>query len=227
MLSRNIKIALILSIVIHLGMMSVVKIVTPGGARKLKPFTRVTFLGPVLKKTAFDIMLENMTPVARTNYAEIDSALQEGYLKVVAPKVRKDADRFPVSKETGMEKGLLNFFSSRKSVPDFLLGMNQGNLGVSSWAAGLVKDSAERKVVYKPGEPMFIKGLYGDKDSFEIKVKVLVGPSGDVIKAEPLTTTGYPELDITAVEHVKEWLFEPDNSQSGQGEWMTVLVVLK
>ena len=132
MLSRNLRIALILSLVLHLGMMSMVQIVAPGGVRKLKPFTRVTFLGPVLQKTAFDIMLENISPVARTNYADIDAALQGGYLKVMAPKVKTSPEKFYSLEESRMNESLLDFFSSRKSVPDFLLGINQGRLGVSN-----------------------------------------------------------------------------------------------
>jgi hypothetical protein len=45
-----------------------------------------------------------------------------------------------------------------------------------------------------------------------------------VKKAEPVTTTGYPKLDILAVKHVRGWIFEA--SGANEDEWIVVEVKL-
>ena len=47
-------------------------------------------------------------------------------------------------------------------------------------------------------------------------------------KAEVLTTTGYPQLDMIASKHVMGWIFEPkERLAPGGDEWCDVEVVLK
>ena len=59
MISRNLSIALLVSIGVHVLGMSAVTIINPDIPGRGQPYTRVDFLGPLLGKTAFDIMIEN------------------------------------------------------------------------------------------------------------------------------------------------------------------------
>jgi hypothetical protein len=49
--------ALIFSVLVHLFFVLTISIVTPDDILGREPFTRVTFLGPILEKKAFDIMV--------------------------------------------------------------------------------------------------------------------------------------------------------------------------
>ncbi len=62
--------------------------------------------------------------------------------------------------------------------------------------------------------------------SFRVKVKVQIGRDGNVKHAEPLTTTGYPQLDMMASKYAKGWIFEPKEDVNVPDEWQVVEVVL-
>ena len=72
-MSRNFRIALLISLGIHIFCMSIITITNPVVREKMKSYSRVNFLGPLLRKTAFDIMLENANPVVRTTYRHMIS----------------------------------------------------------------------------------------------------------------------------------------------------------
>jgi outer membrane biosynthesis protein TonB len=50
---------------------------------------------------------------------------------------------------------------------------------------------------------------------------MLVNTEGNVKTSEPVTTSGYPELDMIASNFVKGWAFEPQESIYGKDEWIT------
>jgi len=59
-----------------------------------------------------------------------------------------------------------------------------------------------------------------------MNVRILIDADGKVKKTEPVTTTGFPELDIIAFKFVKGWIFAPTESLTGQDEWYVKEVVL-
>ena len=223
MISRALTIALVISLGVHIFAMSMVTIVTPEGRGRMKPYTRVDFLGPILKKTAFDIMLENVKPVFTTTYQVTGIVPQSGYLKVVVPKRKATLPEMPKYFERNMDSSIEGFLTGDKIVPDLDFGFS--TFTEESWKEG-ASTSIMREVIYKPEAPLIMSGVYGDKDVFRVKVKVLISPSGNVKKTESVTTTGYPQLDITAFKFVKGWIFEPKEGAIGD-EWQEVEVVLR
>ena len=224
MISRALTIALIISLSVHVFAMSMVTIVTPEGRGRMKPYTRVDFLGPILKKTAFDIMLESVKPVFTTTYQVTGIVPQSGYLKVVVPKRKANLQEMPKYFERSMDASIENFLTGDKVVPDLDFGFNA--FMEESWRDEVSTDTI-REVIYKPEAPLIMSGVYGDKSTFRVKVKVLISPRGNVKKTESVTTTGYPQLDITAFKFVKGWIFEPKETASGLDEWREVEVVLR
>ena len=69
--------------------------------------------------------------------------------------------------------------------------------------------------------------MYGNEVMFRIKVRALVSKEGSGRNAEPVTTTGYPQLDIVAARFVRGWLFEPSADTGTYDVWQEVDVVLK
>ena len=84
-IGRNLRIALLISFGVHILAVSGVEIIAPEDFRKRPKYTRIDFLGSILKKTAFDIMLGNVDPLVNGTYGSVFSLPQEGYLKVVVP----------------------------------------------------------------------------------------------------------------------------------------------
>jgi len=227
MITRNLTIALIISFGLHIIFMSAVLLKTPDDFGRIRSYTRVDFLGPILKKTAFDIMLENADPLMKTTYRYKDFIKQSGYLEVAAGRRTMNVSEFPEHLERNMETEIIGSISAAKAVPEFVLDLETETL-ISAEDFGYTIDSGfgEREVIYKPEEPTVTKGLYGDKETFNIIVKVLVGSSGTVRKTEPLTTTGYSEVDMLAAKYVKGWIFEPTEDTDSVEEWYDIDVVI-
>ena len=225
MITRSLVIAVLLSLGIHIVGMSVVKIVAPEWRGRKRPYTKVYFLGPILQKTAFDIMLENVTPVVTTTYSYSGAGVQGGDLKAVAPKRKVYVQEFPVYLEERMDDDVLDFFSSSKAIPVFALSLRSEAFMPAEWSE--TRSAEERAVVYKPAPPRVDSELYGGKDIFRARFRLLVDSNGNVKGAEPVTTTGYPELDILSTKFVKGWIFESERDLSQGDKEYTVEVILE
>ncbi|NQT32394.1 MAG: energy transducer TonB [Candidatus Omnitrophica bacterium] len=224
MIGRTLRIALLVSLGVHVIGMSAVTIIAPGGPERAKTYTRVDFLGPILKKTAFDIMLENVNPVVKTTYRHMMASPGSGQLEIAVPKQETVIREFPEYLENNMDALISDFLKGTKTVPEFYAGFETDELLMNNWAPLARDKENERKVIYKPGQPFIMRGFYGDRESFRVKMKVLINSDGNVKAVEMLVTTGYPNLDITASKHVKGWIFEP--SESRDPEWRKVDVIL-
>ena len=216
-----------ISLGVHVIVMSVVGIVSSEGPGRTKPYTRIDFLGPILGKTAFDMMVGHAartTPL--TPGAEGSSVEEEGLIVTAKGKVPPLAERGPHEEET-LDASAAASLSGWKAVPEAKVRA-QEEARADRKVKGLDNTGAmPRKVVFRPDTPSFIKGQYGERDSFRIKVKALLDAEGNVIKAEPLTTTGYPQLDMSAAKFVKSWVYEPSEAVSRAEEWVEEEVVLK
>lgn len=214
-IKRDLTYALLISFGIHIFGMSAVAIIIPGGAERLHSYTRVDFLGPILRKTAFDIMLENTPPPVITAYGYANISPETKLLGVRLPKKESSAQLFNKPFEDKMDIRVRGFLADYKVVPDLTFALADGE-----------RLSVARRVLYKPEAPFIIKGLYGDKENFTVRIKTLLDAGGNVKKAELVTTTGYPKLDIIISEFVKSWIFAPSGNPSGD-EWQETEVVLK
>lgn len=225
MIGKNLRIAVLLSLGVHISVMSAVTIITPEDLKRTRPYTRVDFLGPILRKTAFDIMLENVDPVMRTTYRYTIPATQGGYLRVVAPKRKLTIEEFPGHLESDLDSIALDFLAGSKGVPDFASGFGENDFTPADWP-GPAMASGARQVIYKPPAPFITRGFYGSSGTFRVRVRALIAADGNVSAVEPLATTGYPHLDIVASKFVKGWIFEPKKNRSEEAEWYTLEVVL-
>ncbi len=226
MIGRNLRIALLISLGVHIVGMSAVTIIAPDDIKRAHPYTRIDFLGPILKKTAFDIMLENVNPVVMTTYRYIFLPSQSRELEVAAPKRRSTVQEFPDYLENNMDTLVMSFLTGSKAVPDFTLDLDVDDFVLGKWGTDYTGQAKERKVIYRPEAPSVMRALYGGEETFKIRVKVLIDAGGNVKKVEPLTTTGYPRLDIAASKFVRGWIFEPRKEAAAADEWQEVDVIL-
>ncbi len=225
-INRTLRIALLLSVGVHVAGMSAVSIITPTGLDRIKSFTQVDFLGPILEKTAFDIMIENVDPVFSTSYGDAFENITNAYLKVATPKRKFSGERYSAYLEVVTGRGVFDFLSGTKTIPDFLLSPA---MAYPIRINGGRRESGKtgREVVHKPMQPLILRGLYGDESGYAIKLKVLTDEGGSVRLVDPLTTTGYPQLDLKAAEYVKTWIFAPAGEGSPVEEWVEVEIFLE
>jgi hypothetical protein len=218
MIDRNLRIAVCISVGVHIFAMSAVMIVVPNDIGRNKSFTRVDFLGPILEKTAFDIMLESANPVVKTSYGWGMLPESPEDLGVSSPGRISFEQDLPAGFENSLDRAIIDALSDYKSVPDFFLDVRDERMNRLGWRAG------ERRIIYTSEQPYIMKGLYGDKEIIRIKVRALVSSRGEVKKTEPVTTTGYPQLDMLAAKYVRSWIFEA--REEGVDEWVLLEVKL-
>lgn len=116
--------ALLISVGIHVFFMTAVVIVNPAAREKIRSLTRVDFLGPLLKKTAFDIMLESANPVVRASYSHLPLDSGFGPLRAAPPErltLAEELSRYYL--DEGLEAPVLDFLADAKSIPKFLLNV--------------------------------------------------------------------------------------------------------
>lgn len=228
MINRSLRIALIVSVTLHLVAMSAVTIITPQGVERIKPFTQVDFLGPILRKTAFDIMIENITPLKKTDYSGIGNNITNSYLRADAPRIEPSlfgADAYG-EMFMGPRHGWL--LPENKTVPNFLLENSLYPMLPDSSALPENRTVGfSRDVVYRPEPPLLLKGLYGQQEAFAMKVRIMVDESGTVKIVEPLTTTGFPQIDIAVSKYVRKWIFAPKSGLTDGYEWIEQVVVIR
>ena len=226
-IDRTLRIAVLVSIGIHIIGMSVVSIITPEDLFPTKPYTRVDFLGSILDKTMFDIMMEDAGAPGPGVYGENGIGRENEYLEVSAKRREPVYADISAEMERGIESRIIEVFRGTKLVPDVTLEFEPGGFSSTGWMSELEEPAGRRKVAYKPDAPVIMPGLFGYSDEFVVRVRALVSPQGTVLKAEPVTTSGYAEIDLTAVEYVRGWVFAPDRSRRAGDEWLELDIRLR
>ncbi len=215
--NRNIIIAVLVSLAVHVFFMTAVILVNPAMGMKIKAYTEVDFLGPLLKKTAFDIMLENASPLLRTSYSRRRDPSLPDLLKAVSPK-RHIWREYELQDQGVREDDRVNdYLADKKTIPGFLLKTIEGR---GTRAEGRVEG---RLVMHKPVMLKTDLNRFGDEDLYTFKAKVLVSAEGSVRSIVPATTTGDPQIDQKLVEYVKKWIFEPEKG-SDADSWEDIAI---
>ena len=121
MSDRSLRIAFGISLGIHIFAMSAVMIVIPEKAGRKRSLTRVDFLGSILEKTAFDIMLQGTNPAVETSYSLGDTPFGYRDLQVSPPGRMSFKLEFPQHLENSMDSIILSTLTGYKIVPNFSL----------------------------------------------------------------------------------------------------------
>ncbi|MDD3089543.1 MAG: hypothetical protein PHT95_06335, partial [Candidatus Omnitrophica bacterium] len=66
-----------------------------------------------------------------------------------------------------------------------------------------------RRIIYRPLMPSVPAGFYGSQKRFKVLVNAFVNAEGHVLRAQTVTTTGYPQIDMLASKYVESWMYEP------------------
>jgi hypothetical protein len=153
--------------------------------------------------------LEGADPLLTGMNSDLTLPGEESHLEVTVSRAEPDVRNFPAQLEKRMDDFLADFLTGLKTAPG-----DHSPLGRSSSGDGgrhVRGGGEERKVIYRPEQPVIAGSYYGRKEVFRIKVAVVISPGGQVKKAEPVNTTGDIDVDMTAAEFVQGWIFEPKN----------------
>lgn len=213
MISRRFLYALLLSLVVHVFLVSAIVIVPAENISVSQPYTRVNFLGPILQKTTFDIMLKD---------------LKGGVLlpqrMIMMDRDINELEVANIKKELSLAKLSGGYLEEGKKELDSILMGEKKTLEVSS-SIELRESGVGKKsdVLYQPELLVIDAGEFDGISSFFLDVRIYTAPDGVVEKVDLLGTTGYPEVDLKALRHVKGWIFQ----KSEHGKWRRVSVKVK
>jgi len=225
MVSRQLRTALLVSLAVHVIGMSTVAIIYPEGENRRCAYTRIDFLGAILRKASFDIMIENTAPFFKGSLGQMIQTKEKDYLENVRiPKQKPYVQKLPGGLDTVMDNAVKGFLIGDKVVPGFISDTNRDSL--LSKRAQLRNDKTRRKIIYRPDTFFVQYGLYGKKKFFKAKFKALMGADGKIKRTELLTTTGYPQLDIKASRLIKDHLPASKRNILWKDEWCEVEIIL-
>jgi hypothetical protein len=188
-----------------------------------KVYTRVEFLGPILGKTAFDMGLKATDPVHRFSYNEVPGP---SFRDEIRPRLEKKAFSLTGKgsiPEPDLKNNVRYFLRGPKLLPEFMLDTPGLGTAITTDRSSVFKKKSGRRVLYRPDPPTVYKGLYGNNDIYALKVNALISREGRIRLMEPITTTGYPEVDVMGLKYLKGWLFEFRK----EPEWRLIDVIIE
>lgn len=204
---RIFNISFLISLFWHIFWIGIVTIITVPTGLSLAKYTKVYFLGPILEKTAFEMMLD-----------ESDLRVDTLYRRPIMPEYTLDVEI------EGPEEGIFKPISESRG--HFIFGFSPSDIvredkaappyffreGSSSFEMVSVSESPikKRTVMFKPDKiPQVPRRIAKDKENFKIQLKFTVSPQGDVEKVKPVVSSGYPQVDMLGMDYLKKWRFSP------------------
>ncbi len=228
--TRAFNIALIASFVLHATLVTAVNIVVLPAKFKVREFTSISFLGPILEKRALDIRTANKPGSAATNYEsdlkggrEIHDVKSEAFQ--ASDTVRKDISG---RTEKRMNAALSMPFREVKDLPVAVRNIKKVSRGESrAKDTGISGPLAAREVFYRPAKPI-VPGWINSNTPFSLELKFFVTAQGDVKEVIPVVSSGNAEIDLLGIRYLKEWKFVPiaeRGSLSEKDEWGRAKIV--
>ncbi|MFH1380611.1 MAG: energy transducer TonB [Candidatus Omnitrophota bacterium] len=202
--------ALLFSALWHLFWISAVIIIVTPTVQPSTMYQEVGFLGPILEKTAFDLMVDEVMPQAETLYARGATFVDKIYLKPKGPKRRILKKSIPKTETENFSFVLEKYIKGAKEIPLYVsekIKMIYATPEPEINPLAVQGPAGKREIIFKPRPPVAPKGIYGETDKYTIKLKFFVSNKGIVRDVEPVVSSGYPEIDMKAVTFLKNWRF--------------------
>ena len=227
----KLNLAVVFSTVWHLFWIFAIGIVVTPNVRSNNVYQEVDFLGPILEKTAFDLMVDQATPKAETLYSSSILLSESIYLKPQGPRRRIPeapgqvfmSKRFAFIKNHGKDKKEIPRYIA-ENIRNFVSKPNEAKP-----ASAVEGPARKREVIFKPKALVIPRGIYGDQENYRLELKFFVANNGIVYDAIPAISSGYPEIDLVAIRFLKRWRFSPLSATDGHSRdaWGTVTVMVR
>lgn len=181
--------------------------------------SNVSFLGPILEKTAFEMMLEKRPASKRTLYSEsmpLNNIFLSPEEKTLLGEL-KVGDFFLIEKKDEVKVSANDLFGDFKVTPPLYTYDEDF----------FIEDSlANREILFKPEMPLVARRIESRQESFIVELKFKVSSNGRVEEAVLLASSGYPDVDLAAINYIKAFQFSPLNKEDGP-VWDKVKLNLK
>lgn len=220
---RIFSISFLISLFGHLFWMTVITVITVPTGLSLGKYTKVSFLGPILEKTAFELMLD-----------ESNARFETLYRRPIMPKYTFEVEIDSPTKDT------IGLFAERRRPFDFtfsprsIFRESKATMpyffkeGASSFQEVPESESSVRRraVVFKPDEiPRVPARIAKDRKRFRVQFKFIVSPDGSVENVRPVVSSGYPQVDMIGMDYLRKWRFTPLRASDKQNGYVETLEI--
>jgi len=210
--------AFLISVAWHLFIMFGVTIVVLPVNFQLGKTSTVSFLGPILEKTAFEIMLNQKARPRKAQYRH-SMHFDESFLIAAKNELEdlKIGTLFLSNKRRKLKVSARDILGSYKFTPSFFHAGAQGTekkKAASSQELSrqdfIIKGPlADREILFRPSQPNISTMIDYDRDSFKVEVRLKVLADGTVEEVSLLASSGYPDVDLEAINYMKGFKFSP------------------
>ena len=219
---RAFNLSILFSFAWHLFWICAIGIIITPTVQSSNVYQEIGFLGPILEKTAFDLMVDEVKPQAEILYAKSSMLIEGIYLKPKGPN-RKVLKEFALQREADKFMIILQrYLKGSKEIPVYLteeidMLYTEKDIKVISSIEGPAQN---REIIFKPESLTIPRGLYSDAEDYVIKLKFFVSNNGIVRDIEPVVSSGYPELDLEGIRFLKAWRFSPSGlAKDDESDW--------
>lgn len=221
---RSFNVSFLISFTWHVLVILAVTIIVAPTIEKVHQYQEVNFLGPILEKTAFDLMAGGARRPAEISYRYSPLVVDRFSLDVRGPQKVLVDKTFPVFIEERFYFSLKGYFAETKTVPKDFFGEETAGYVKPEKAdfAFIEGPAASRKILHRPSPPKLSRDVYRGAGDFTVKLKFYLSGEGMVERAEPVVSSGYPEADLACIRYLKSWQFAPvsmmkaDKMQTGE-----------
>jgi len=209
---RAFNFSILISSAWHLFWIAAIGIVVTPSVIPSSAHPEIGFLGPILEKTAFDLMAEEVTPHSEIGYARSTLFLDKVCLKPRGPGRKVLKEFTPGAAIEELNFSLRDYVKDTKEIPRYMVGYMKSthpDLQETSFRPSMEGPAAKIEIIFRPEFLTVPRGIYGDPEEYAVKLKFLVSTSGLVYDVEPVISSGYPEIDMQATKFLKKWRFLP------------------
>lgn len=213
----------------HVGLLCAVGIVVMPKPAFQSTYTRVSFLGPILEKTAFEMMVEESRPKAETLYRTPFIIENEKRLDAEGPSRLGERDLFPNGPGLNQTVQTGGPVKPRKDITNPFIDKERLFRHIEERVLNrfIEGPAKERAVLYRPPEPRFVKRSFMHEDNFVTKLRFVLAGDGSVEFVEPVVSSGYPGIDIQCIRYLRQWKFMPSYEAGGGGDWGIIRIDVK
>lgn len=179
------------------------------GQRKLSD---ISFIGAILDKDSFHREFKDRHARSDIGHPKSNRFLSPAKEEITRPRLEKYAGREHLLKVKPYKFSIDEILEAEKMLPagikkELLLEPTDRDFTIEGPAM-------ERAVLFKPPSPDY-QGLISTSredvigEYYKVRLRIIIAADGEVKTVEKLTSSGYPEIDLSAIRYVKKWSFTP------------------
>jgi TonB family protein len=204
--------ALFISFLWHIICVFSVVIVISPASKGMEKFSKINFIGAILDSDTFDFYKKNNNLAYQKRPYAIEKLTQGAN----APLAFDEKMPKPASAQPYINKPYVNsiteIIKEVKYPPADILP--QIKIADAGYSPEIESEVATRQILFRPQTPVISRAFQASQtpakgEKFQVKLRFLVSPQGNVIFIEKIKSCGYSDIDLAAIRYMKNWQFAP------------------